>query len=306
MSLVSATQQPCNCCGSNKWEYCFSQAGYDLGRCSDCGLYYVNPMPSAQHRRNGLVSGTYGEHESILDAEKQQHSEKFKTTLFETVIRLTQQHAPSGSWIELGCGAGSFIKLATGKGITIEGIELNSERNAWTRQHTRCTIHDKPIEELQLPKDSYAAVVAVDVFSHFIDPMTTMTEIFRILKPGGVFVMHTTELDAGAQIYHQSAWNLGDHLFFLGRDTVARYSQKIGFEIIDKKEKWLPEFKYSYERFNMKGRSAGRDLLKKIVVSIPGVLPAIRWHAIRYKEADNPGYTIDVVLQKPGNKITRL
>lgn len=37
---------PCDCCGSSQWEYGFSENGFDLGRCTNCGLYYLLQMPS--------------------------------------------------------------------------------------------------------------------------------------------------------------------------------------------------------------------------------------------------------------------
>src|SRR5207244_11486157 len=76
-------------------------------------------------------------------------------------------------------------------------------------------------------------------------PTETLAELHRILKPSGVLILATGEMTAGIQKSHMFTWNLGDHLYFLGDRTMARYARKTGFDIAHHDRAWLPDRMYT-------------------------------------------------------------
>jgi SAM-dependent methyltransferase len=282
----------CDCCGSANWEYCFNANGLDLGRCPSCGLYYVRQAQLAAFQH-------YEDTGILLDARIQMDDEMLRVSEFEEYIRTIAPFAPAGKWLDMGCGTGVLIKLAIERGIVAEGIELTPSRAALAREVSNAPIHEKPLEDLNLPNGSLAVVIAVNVFSHLRPPSKTLTEISRVLAPGGVLMMVTGEVGPGLRKEHNFSWPLGEELYYLGSDSIDVYNQKLGFKLVQRSRTWLPDFLYGEQRFREHGKSRLRNLAKTAILHTPGALPLLRSYMFR-KQRDNPVYSATLVLQKKG------
>lgn len=128
-------------------------------------------------------------------------------------------------------------------GISIDGIEPTPARRDAARQQTSAKIYDRPLEDLNLPDSSYAAIFMVKVFSHLFSPSATFAEIHRLLVDGGI-VVWTSEFGFGVKPHHMWDWALGDHLQFLGEETIERYADRFGFELVERERAWLPDVLY--------------------------------------------------------------
>ena len=94
--------------------------------------------------------------------------------------------------VDLGCERG-LLKLMAGDEINAQwtGLDWNLSRPSLERagyDHLHSADFDKP---LPLPDNSADVVVSLHVFEHLPRPEFTISEIQRILKPGGIFLMGT-------------------------------------------------------------------------------------------------------------------
>ena len=290
----------CDCCGQAAWEYLFTLSGVDLGRSAECGLHYVAQMPARSQGGPEVEEEIVGENHQVTSAEVQHQFERQSVARFSRYVELVGRFAPPGKWLDVGCGTGTLIRLALERGVEIEGIELGHDRLELARKLTGVPIHDRPVEELPLDAGSLAAVIMIDVFSHLTSPKETLGAIQEALQPGGVLLLHTSEIGRGAKPHHQPAWGLGEHLFFLGEGTIERYAADLGSVVVHRERVWLPETVFTRDRFRMRGRSRMRDLAKRIVLHTPGVFRLLRWYMIRHRQADNPLYASTIVMRKPG------
>jgi len=287
----------CDCCGSSQWEYRFSENGFDLGRCTNCGLHYLSEMPSQKGEAAGMGDNLSADSRRAANGHNQAELRRKKE--FQRFCGLVRRLAPPGKWLDIGCGTGTLIAVAMASGIEIEGIEPMSDRRELAHVLTGATIHDRQIELLDLPPASFAAVTLTDVFSHLSSPAATLSCIHRILQPGGILLLHTSEIGAGVMKHHNYSWNLGDHRYYLGDRTIERYAHRIGFEVVHREKTWAPDLLYSREMLLTKGRSAVRNCIKKACVYMPGVLQAIRWFVLTRKQKNNPHYVSTLLLRKP-------
>lgn len=293
------TAPTCDCCGAQAWEYLFSESGIDLGRCSECGLHYVAQMPRREQRMTEIEAGHFAGTRVVTGAKVHRGDENRRLGQFRRYIEQVRNAAPKGKWLEIGCGTGSLISMARSEfGIDASGIELSADRRQAARKLTGATIYGEPLEHLHLTEGSFAAVMLVTVFSHLTSPAETLTEIRRILRPGGILLLVTGEIGPGVRKKHAFSWDLGDHLYFLGIGTVERYAETAGFEIVEREQVWQPSALYTRERFKVRGRSKVRDLIKLACAYTPGVLPLLRWYMLTRKHAGNPIYTSTLVLRK--------
>lgn len=290
--------QPCDCCGSSQWEYRFSENGFDLGRCTNCGLHYLSKMPSSNSQTTETKGNLSAISSSTMQAYARNRSELSRTRQFQHFYSLIQKSVPPGKWLDIGCATGTLIAIAMESGIEMEGIEPISDRRGLARMLTGAKIHDRQIELLDLPTASFAAVTLTDVFSHLLSPSSTLSCIHRILQSDGILLLHTSEIGPGVMKHHNYSWDLGDHRYYLGDHTIERYAHKIGFELIYREKVWAPELLYSRDNLLIKGRSILRNMIKTSCVYTPGVLPILRWYMLKMKNKNNPHYVSTLLLKK--------
>ena len=289
---------PCDCCGGREWRELFTLSGVDLGRCQQCALHYVSPLPTREERTAEVHLGRFRGEEEVTSAELQLAFERQSEERFRGYVELAARHAPPGRWLDVGCGTGTLMRLAQERGVEIEGVELGDDRRELAQRMTEATVHDRPVEELDLEPGSLAAATMIDVFSHLTSPRETLSVIGRALTPNGVLVLHTSEVGLGVRPHHQPSWELGEHLFFLGEGTIESYADSLGMKVVQRDRIWMPETVFTRERFRMKGRSALRNAVKAAFLYTPGAFRALRWYMLRRRQADNPVHVSTIALVK--------
>jgi SAM-dependent methyltransferase len=291
------TAAPCDCCDSVDWAYLLGADGHHLGRCRSCGLLYVGDRPSAAQRLKELDQGVFGEGRRTNEARRHLREEQVHRERYGRLVTLAGKLAPPGRWLDVGCGTGTLLRVAEEHRIAIDGIELTPARRDLAREQTSGQIFERPLEDLDLPDASYAAVFMVNVFSHLFSPSTTFAEIHRILIPGGIVVIWTTEIGSGVKAHHMWDWGLGDHLQFLGDETIERYANRFGFELVERERTWLPEVLYSPDRLASPGTSRTRNAMKRLVLAVPGAFPLFR-SVMTSRQRDNPVHVSLLALQR--------
>jgi ubiquinone/menaquinone biosynthesis C-methylase UbiE len=111
--------------------------------------------------------------------------------------RLLLQWIPVGAqWLDLGCGrrllpewrAESEVVLRERSGMMV-GIDLDMGS-----LHDNKTAHHKvfgPAQQLPFESGTFDVVTANMVAEHLEDPVGSFQEVRRVLKPNGIFVVHT-------------------------------------------------------------------------------------------------------------------
>jgi len=100
--------------------------------------------------------------------------------------------------LDIGCGAGVDSILAgklTGPAGAVTGIDLVPEMLARARENARLAGVDKvyfqesSAEQLSFPEASFDVVISNGVFNLVVDKVKALGEVFRVLKPGGRFML---------------------------------------------------------------------------------------------------------------------
>jgi arsenite methyltransferase len=117
--------------------------------------------------------------------------------------------------LDLGCGAGADLLIAaqmtgaSGRAIGIDMTPSMLERaraSAQAMALTNVELHESLIEELPLATDSVDVVISNGVIDLVPDKEVVLTEIDRVLRPGGrlqladVFIRHEVSEDARKRI----------------------------------------------------------------------------------------------------------
>ena len=92
-----------------------------------------------------------------------------------------------GRVLEIGCGEGFLLSaLRAGEKFAMD-LSLEALRKA--RGRAQAEYCNALAERLPYPSDSFDMVVSVGVMEHFLDDRLATKEVYRVLKPGGRYVV---------------------------------------------------------------------------------------------------------------------
>ncbi len=186
---AAATYDPCVFCGAAdvSLDCAISLRGKidaDVTRCSACGLLYVNPVLGPEQIAQ-LYDASYWDPpgKGAREAHRRYHRlYRFGTIYGQELARLSA----AGRMLEIGCGLGFFLRGAADHcGWEIEGIDPATGMGEFAQEKLGLRVTEARFEENRFPDETFDLVRAKDVLEHVPAPMAFLSEVHRILRPGG-------------------------------------------------------------------------------------------------------------------------
>jgi ubiquinone/menaquinone biosynthesis C-methylase UbiE len=105
-------------------------------------------------------------------------------TLLDQNLKGTQS-----SLLDVGCGTGAVLTELEKRGQAV-GIDLSHEALKFSKERGLNHLVYANAEQLPFQDSQFDAVVSLDTIEHVPDHQSAAAEIYRVLKPGGIFVMN--------------------------------------------------------------------------------------------------------------------
>jgi 2-polyprenyl-3-methyl-5-hydroxy-6-metoxy-1,4-benzoquinol methylase len=120
----------------------------------------------------------------------------------------------SGIFLDLGCGPGMLLAAAAAEGRKGVGIDVSMVWLVVARRLILQWGEDPDLaaanaESLPLADGSVGGVVSLDVIEHVADPAAYLSEINRVIVPGGTIALSTPNRYSLAAEPHVSVWGVG-------------------------------------------------------------------------------------------------
>ena len=93
-----------------------------------------------------------------------------------------------GNLLDLGCGTGLNCLMLSEFG-SVKGTDLSEKAIEFSRQRGVNDLVQCDAEDLKLPDSTFDVVTALDVLEHVNDDLLALSEMFRVLKPGGWLII---------------------------------------------------------------------------------------------------------------------
>jgi len=159
---------------------------YTVHQCSLCQLRFSNPMShpgfewyeKASHYRRAVA-------ESLnLPLWIIQRDWRLRTFL---ALKLR----PGGNLLDIGCGPGTFLRLAKSYGYKVAGIDVSNKAIKVTQEKFGLfDTHTMSVEELITKswQRRFDIICLFDVLEHLENPVAVLLGLKKLLKPGGYVV----------------------------------------------------------------------------------------------------------------------
>ncbi len=151
----------------------FDFATLDIKKCRRCGTVYFDPMIAGDATYYRYLSRNVSWYYSA------------KRWEYPIVSEILTNENPK-LFLEMGCGAGHFLRLARSRGYEGHGCEFNPQFIETLRKDG---FHI--ITELSGNETRYDALFMFQVLEHLKDPYSFLASLLPNIRPGGVAVLST-------------------------------------------------------------------------------------------------------------------
>ncbi|HEU5077722.1 MAG TPA: class I SAM-dependent methyltransferase [Opitutaceae bacterium] len=286
----------CRCCGSQNTAFVGKKRGeimereFHYYRCVDCSFLFISPYLGPEIYNDAYYRGEGPDPLVNFAQEYNDYRSTDRVLEFNDILRLAREHLAradfAGSeiaWLDFGCGAGGFLKfLRDQKTVRVFKNDVpiayaGSDVGAWAnrlRQQDGFTVYE--VDGLRsLPDASFDVISAVEVLEHIPDPNEVMRLLSRLLKPGGLLLLTTGNMNCsfarrkGIQ-YRYCMSEI--HISLFNPDCLARVYRKAGLEPFRVHYKGVVAFKMVK---SLRGKF--QKALARLAVRVPFVLPIVDW-----------------------------
>jgi 2-polyprenyl-3-methyl-5-hydroxy-6-metoxy-1,4-benzoquinol methylase len=244
----------CPCCGDNKTIFFKTDAinHRQLRQCQNCKIIYVERPPDFQE-----IQSWYGDRyfEPSLEPAKKilalwQESLKqdnpgliFHPTgkqfslVFQWLeslgLKEFEQKLGNGKkMLDLGCATSGLMAEFITRGWKAQGVELSPSAVKFDQQ-MGFDVLQGTIEDAHFNPNSFDLITLTHVIEHLPDPLATLKEAARILKPSGKLFIRTPNAESLPRLLAGTPWfGDHDHLFFFGNRSLANLLEKCKFRVI--------------------------------------------------------------------------
>lgn len=107
-------------------------------------------------------------------------------------LEATNLIAPDKTGLELGCGAGKLVSLLHEKGVSIIGSDISRTAIEHAHKlHPEADFRVHSAEDLPYDAETFDWVMSFDVLEHLADVDRHLSEVRRVLKAGGYYLLQT-------------------------------------------------------------------------------------------------------------------
>ena len=152
----------------------------EIWTCGECGLLFPNPMP--------VPAGGLDQHYAVeADSYFVGHEKQSKIDNARNLVeRAERVRRGKGRLLDVGVGRGEILLAAKQLGWDAEGVEPSEQFADYAEEKTGAPIWRMPIEQADIPENSFDVIILAAVLEHLYDPDAVIAKIAALLKTGGV------------------------------------------------------------------------------------------------------------------------
>lgn len=233
---------------------------FQIVRCRHCGLLYTNPRPDSNHLgtfypQNYYSYRPHSEKRSRLkrallrcgahlwlgyptDSSGAPLLARWIISLLTCLVKRQLLRLPpwkgGGTVLDVGCGWGEYLLLMRELGWNTIGVDLAEQAVTYARGQLGLDVRQGTVESQHFADGTFDVVTLWDVLEHLEEPGSTLTEIRRILKPGGLLLMKVPDCSSLQARWLGSIWQpweLPRHLCHFTPATVRALLEQSGFRV---------------------------------------------------------------------------
>lgn len=202
-------------------------ADYEV--CSTCGTYHsLKPEDPAKIYNVEYWSEKHHHstmREQVYNIEEHKENGLSKAEFIENLIA---DRVPSKA-LEIGCAPGVMLRRLRKLGLEMTGVEFSQSMESEIRsigEHTGELVFG-PFPTVDLPRDHYNLVLAMDVFEHSFFPELFIWKCSDVLREGGKLALMVPLMGEG---FNERMFHPAEHVFLFTEKWMREALENFGFK----------------------------------------------------------------------------
>lgn len=217
----------CFICKKRAWQNQYEK----LAKCKNCGFIrakdkYFKIKPAKLYNLN-YFSG--------IDYENYRDEKWALIANFKDRLKRVRKFKNTGKLLEIGCAFGYFLALSQ-KYFDTTGVDLDPNVTKIARVSSpKSKILTGEFLKHKFMGESFDIVCMFDVIEHLKNPDKYLAKIRRVLKPNGLIIIETGDIEAVLPSIQKSKWRLiapPMHLSYFSKNSLRKLLEKQGFKVI--------------------------------------------------------------------------
>ncbi len=210
--------------------------GLHLARCTSCGLQFHSPRPVLEQMATAVYGADYHRpDEASADFRHRRHYAR-------QTVRLEAWLAPERRrLLDVGCGAGAFMRFASERGWDVEGTDMVV--TDWARA-SGARLWEGELPSIAFGDARYDVVRFNHVLEHTRDPLVELRRARQLVAPGGILLVGVPNVGGLSLLLKSWQSQLGlktkrwrhyaalHHLWFFTPVTLQRLVEAAGFQVL--------------------------------------------------------------------------
>lgn len=224
----------CPVCGSVEKEFFLTRFALDIYRCQSCSHRYLNPRVAYD-----AAMKIYADDKTASDIYTQPMQIDIDVVKYQYGLDLIEQCNPPGrsKIMDIGCGAGTMLKLAEKNGWeTCVGIDVNERYGAIYQEAKGVQFINTTFECLDSSRlgNGYDCISLWNVLEHLYNLDAVLGSIKTMLKSGGLLFILVPNVESLAtrlmrEMSPTFAWK---HLSHFCQKSLVHLMERNGFETV--------------------------------------------------------------------------
>lgn len=258
----------CGLCGNDEPKYLFSskdktygvKESFDLVKCRECGLVYMNPRPKIKcieliyppnyysfseappNPRHSFNSFLSGKKEEVL---KEWSGEKNKISIKKIILlpyyfllkEFDHTFIPfkeKGNLLDVGCGIGTFLLGYKRQGWVVSGIEINKGAASYGRDKFGLNIFNGTLEQSGFAENYFDVITMFHFLEHASEPKSILKKSRKLLRREGLLVVVTPNFNSIESRIFGKEWrgiDIPRHFYHFSPKTLSKIIEGAGFKV---------------------------------------------------------------------------
>lgn len=211
-------------------DYFLSKEEFDLLRCTSCGVIITQPFPTSDTLGSYYESDEYFSHGGNSNGVVPRIYNFIKGINIKNKYQQVTKDLETGNVLDIGCGIGDFLGYCKKEGWNVSGLEPNEHARKLVLENHQIVVDD--VSEIsKLADEQFDLITLFHVLEHIVEPKQMLSEMLRVLKPGGRLVValpNHASWDAKHYEKFWAAWDVPRHLYHYNPKSILSLMNQFG------------------------------------------------------------------------------
>lgn len=217
-------------------------------QCLKCKLVFANPMADSKELADYYTNYYDKDHYEAFDYKTLilnhfQRIRGLKDAEVKKEVRFLNKLEIGSKFLDIGCGLGLGLAYAHQLDCELHATEFDTGALEFVKDHFNVKTFQGDIWEARYPENHFDFIHISHVIEHVLDPKAYISEMKRIVKPGGFLAIGTPNMSSNLYRFHRWSKLLKlevpdvidglEHTFIFPKNLLRELFEEQGFEIID-------------------------------------------------------------------------